>query len=343
MAAVQQTIVDIGARMLGRLKQSSKLAKILAFTATLAVPVGLLADGVSLMRELLSDDAPAAAAPAASMAGNEEEGLTDLSRHVSVNYMRTFGGYRTSLLMTAIAEGGFSQIDEQGGRLRRSGQVIEGELPGFYQTWQYRDIQPLGNAIWQRISSISAAFDAVGEGLRTDDPALRETCLNRLMGVDVWEDEGPQASLPFTCDVSEQDNVGYLFLILEGGDGMTSGPVRITYADVGPASAALDWANYDTARAEAICAAVDPARNEQQIDGITVRTRTLAGIAAGRRYLWPVAMYQTLPDDRFRGRLVGNAEIALCLSTEGARPMTIRAPGREDAITVPIPDGWYWQ
>lgn len=320
-----------------RLKSSSKLAKLMAVFAALAVPIGLIADGVSLFKDV-SEDASVSVSPETAPVQNTEPDLS-LESRISFNYMRTFGAVRNASLMTAIRESGFSDVGEEGGTLKESGLVISGELPAFYRSWKYRDIQPLGNRIWEEISSISSGYERyLPAGIRTEDTDLREKCLEQLIG---YPDE--EATFPFECSIDVQNNVGYLFLIIEGREQIPTNMIRFSYIDTSEHSNSFDWQDYRSSEVENICKKIDPTKSNQQVHGQSIQTRSISGISPNNSYLWPVAVYQTEEESRFRGNLIDGALVPLCLHAEGFDPLPIRAPEREDAITVQIPDGWYWQ
>lgn len=341
VSSIFSTGVGGATGVLARIQKSPRVAKLGAGLAAVSVPIGLFADGLSIFGEGSRDrEIVATATPTSddleTTASSSE--LPLLSDAISINYMRTFGAWRSTMLMWSIRAGGYEELGDGFGELRGSGLRITGELPAFYEQWKYKNIQLLENGLWGGPDGRDLFAD-LAQAMRTEDREAAANCVNSQLAAFY---EGP-TEFDFECSIDEQDNIGYLSLILEGVADISPGLIRISFVRLDEESTSFQWESYSLAEVASLCAEIDPALNTQDVHGVTVTTQSLAGIATDEDYLWPVAIYQTEPEDTLRGRLIDDARIPICLFAEGRQTMVIRPPGREDAITVPLPDGWYWQ
>lgn len=329
--------------------RSTKVAKTMAVMAAIALPIGLIADGISIFSGTMAGSGSPGVGSTADLTMTlksdqknwpNAEKLPELSSMINVSYMRTFGALRTTALMTAIGEGGFTDVDESGGTLRESKNKICCGLPKFYQKWEFRNIRPLANPLWTQISSIGNGYDVfLKAAIPAPTPELAEECYVSIMEAPGAKDE----SFPFECDSAVEKQVGFLFLILKGIQPNLDRETKIAYIQVQPDQAAFDWSNYSLDRANRICGNVDFRKTTSVVGNHIVSIKSLPPIDRGQSYLWPVAAYKVVGNDKFRGMLIGSAYVPLCVHSTQTKRLTIRPPGREAAITVPLPDGWYWQ
>lgn len=314
--------------------------------AGIAAIMGFVADGASLLQLMFKSDKPAVAAadpaqPAAPGSPAASTPTANPASAVGFNYMRMFGAMQVPALMAGLKDGGFTDVTAEGGKLKKLGLEIGGQVPAFFQKWEYRDAQPLNSPLWQRVSAIGSMSTYFEGGIPSTDPAERKRCSDYLF-LEEGDDGAP--SFAFKCDVELSRNAGFLFLLIENKGKDALDKLTLTYLDVDPADNPSLWWKYNDQSFASVCQ--NPSEGAVRAAGYKsarLETRTLPYLAAGRSYLWTVAVYRADKPKSFGGVPIDRVQLPICVSVNGAPSEPIRSPLREKAITVEVPNGWYWQ
>lgn len=326
-----QAVTRSGARVLSWRKHP-RIVAVSAVTAAVFGGLGFILDVASVSSLVFGKQD-------AQVQSNEAEPPT-----LRVQYMRTFGALRTGLLATAIERGGFTWGEapySKGWRLKDGSLPFEGDFPEFFESFEYKDIAPLKNALWENLIDSSANYDIFYLALfAIEDDMLRTECAYELY-------IGGHRNAEFEeCGQFEAitQSAGFLFAIFENVEDRAIDNIEFVYIHAAVDDNPDFWGTYQTEALTAFCA--DPNQDtlaDLGFESATITRKSLPFAKPDAAFLWPVAAYQWSGEDRFRGRLLDAVHISACMSMDGGPMQPVRAPSRENSSVVSMPYGWYYQ